>query len=244
MHINRNTETPITDIPMYNQLLSCCKTTSWKTVSRRFQYPQGSGDDLSCLLGWEVDPEATVCFVCFIKQPNQVQIWLGNCSGKWLGWFGLQNESPNRPIFPSLVFHIIRTSQAIAPFMARYGQANSVCVCVCFIYRQMVLPWDADDLWRTPCHYRSLQKRTTMGRLWVASPNKNPKGFSELMHLVPCFHAWKCIHLVHLSIKWYHYFRWFWFCHDAKIPKPSKGYRGPSSKLEWTSWTSHDHKKG
>ena len=37
---------------------------------------------------------------------------------------------PGRPIFPSLMFHIIRTSQAIAPFMARYGQANSVCVCL------------------------------------------------------------------------------------------------------------------
>ena len=35
-----------------------------------FQYPQVSGDGLSwCLVGWEVDPEATVCF---IKQPNQV----------------------------------------------------------------------------------------------------------------------------------------------------------------------------
>jgi hypothetical protein len=131
---------------------------------------------------------------------------------------------PGRPIFPSLVFHIIRTSQAIAPFMARYGQANSVCVC--FTYRQMVLPWDVDDLWRTPCHYRSLQKRTTMGRLWVASPNKNLKGFSELMHLMPCFHAWKCIHLVHLSIKWYHYFRWFWICHDAEDSKALKGLQG------------------
>ena len=80
---------------------------------------------------------------------------------------------------------------------------------------------------------RRFMKNTVPLQELAETHNNGPalSGFPQqksqgLMHLMPCFHAWKCIHLVHLSIKWYHYFRWFGICHDAEDSKALKGLQG------------------
>ena len=129
---------------------------------------------------------------------------------------------PGRPIFPSLMFHIIRTSQAIAPFMARYGQANSVCVCL-FHLPANGIAMRCRRFMKNTVPLQELAETHNNGPALSGFPQQKSQG---LMHLMPCFHAWKCIHLVHLSIKWYHYFRWFGICHDAEDSKALKGLQG------------------